>query len=406
MSWICPCGASNADSNRFCGQCGKQIAQVWGSPTRTRHTLLGKFFGVVGAIACLCVLIGLFFAALHISNSEQQAAAERPAAATATEGPAAGTERREQVQEAPLPVDEAQFISTLASFKEHYHAASNEFLRSTVRRERAAALERILRGRLVDGWIGSVSSMTTTGDGSGVLSIRPPGYDWITVGTWNNSLSDIGSGTLIPAGSPLYEQVSHLSVGGKVTFAGTFGSGDLDYLKESSMTEAGSMDDPEFVFTFASVRAASAPGDQGSSKRTEASAATNAGTPSRGLTQAGPCLSYAPAPVILSGALTSKTFPGRPNFESIEKGDEPETYWILTLGQPICTIQSEDGLNASLYDVSVLQLLVTNAGMYQTYRSLPGTNVKVAGRLFSATTAHHHTPVMLQVISMEPVQIP
>jgi hypothetical protein len=44
--------------------------------------------------------------------------------------------------------------------------------------------------------------------------------------------------------------------------------------------------------------------------------------------------------------------------------------------------------------------------MYQTYRSLLDTDAKVTGYLFSATTAHHHTPVMLQVASMESVQIP
>jgi hypothetical protein len=58
--------------------------------------------------------------------------------------------------------------------------------------------------------------------------------------------------------------------------------------------------------------------------------ATKADTPSGDLAQplsppfSGQCLSYAPASVTLTGALTSKTFPGRPNYESIEKGDEPE----------------------------------------------------------------------------------
>ena len=132
---------------------------------------------------------------------------------------------------------------------------------------------------------------------------------------------------------------------------------------------------------------------------------TDAAPPPR-VAQTGPCLSYAPAAVTLTGGLTSKTFPGRPNYESVEKGDEPETYWTLNLGQPLCTNQSEDASNVSVHDVSLLQLLFTNAEMYQTHRSLLDTNVKVTGYLFSATTGHHHTPVMLQVTSMEPVQIP
>lgn len=171
--------------------------------------------------------------------------------------------------ESPLPRDEAEFITRLASFKERYHAAVNEFQKSAVRRERSAALARSLRDRSVDGWIGTVSAMQTTGDGNGILEVKAPGYGWITITTWNNSLSDIGSGTLIPAGSPLYEQVSHLSVGEKITFAGTFGSSELDYLKESSLTEAGAMDEPEFIFTFSSVRSDTGAGDRNPSKQPE-----------------------------------------------------------------------------------------------------------------------------------------
>jgi hypothetical protein len=44
--------------------------------------------------------------------------------------------------------------------------------------------------------------------------------------------------------------------------------------------------------------------------------------------------------------------------------------------------------------------------MYQSYRPMMDTNVKVTGYLFSAETAHHHTPVMLQVANMESAQVP
>ncbi|MBI5888124.1 MAG: hypothetical protein HZB82_05355 [Deltaproteobacteria bacterium] len=45
--------------------------------------------------------------------------------------------------------------------------------------------------------------------------------------------------------------------------------------------------------------------------------------------QAEECLSYWPAKVRLTGTIVEKTFPGPPEFESIEKGDRPETRWIL-----------------------------------------------------------------------------
>ena len=42
------------------------------------------------------------------------------------------------------------------------------------------------------------------------------------------------------------------------------------------------------------------------------------------------CLSYANR-VSVTGTLTRTVFPGRPNFESVAKGDEPETYFVLRL---------------------------------------------------------------------------
>src|SRR4029077_18350222 len=47
------------------------------------------------------------------------------------------------------------------------------------------------------------------------------------------------------------------------------------------------------------------------------------------------CLSYANR-VSVTGTLTRTVFPGRPNFESAAKGDEPETYFVLRLNPPAC----------------------------------------------------------------------
>ena len=48
------------------------------------------------------------------------------------------------------------------------------------------------------------------------------------------------------------------------------------------------------------------------------------------------CLSYEPSVVQLSGTVIRETFPGPPNYESIERGDKPEVLWWLVLSQPIC----------------------------------------------------------------------
>jgi hypothetical protein len=95
--------------------------------------------------------------------------------------------------------------------------------------------------------------MATNSDGKGILDVELSGSSRIKIKTWNNSLSDIGDDTLIPHGSLVYNQVANLSQGDMVYFSGRFASGDLDYIKESSMTESGAMNEPEFIFTFTNV---------------------------------------------------------------------------------------------------------------------------------------------------------
>jgi hypothetical protein len=65
----------------------------------------------------------------------------------------------------------------------------------------------------------------------------------------------LGAQTLIPAGSTLYEQIARLSVGEKVIFSGTF-AGGKDFVEETSLTEEGSMNAPEFLFSFSGIRPA------------------------------------------------------------------------------------------------------------------------------------------------------
>lgn len=52
------------------------------------------------------------------------------------------------------------------------------------------------------------------------------------------------------------------------------------------------------------------------------------------------CLEYEPKVISLSGTLVRETHPGRPNYESIAGGDEPETIWVLRLKEAICVLAS------------------------------------------------------------------
>ncbi|HKC65176.1 MAG TPA: DUF4431 domain-containing protein [Pyrinomonadaceae bacterium] len=106
------------------------------------------------------------------------------------------------------------------------------------------------------------------------------------------------------------------------------------------------------------------------------------------------CLSYDTDGVQLTGTISKKTFPGPPNYESIRRGDKPETYWILHLTKPICTAASGD--NDAEKNVTDLQLILTEK-QFALYRNFIGKRARVTGKLSHAITGHHHTPVLMEV---------
>lgn len=111
------------------------------------------------------------------------------------------------------------------------------------------------------------------------------------------------------------------------------------------------------------------------------------------------CLSYGPQ-VVVSGQLARKTFPGRPNYESVAKGDEPETGFYLTLDNPVCTIgDSDNATTAPLKNVRQVQLLLDES-TYTMLRPLISKHLKLRGQLISGHTGHHHAPLLLDDVSL------
>jgi Domain of unknown function (DUF4431) len=112
-----------------------------------------------------------------------------------------------------------------------------------------------------------------------------------------------------------------------------------------------------------------------------------------------PCLAYEPQIVKLTGTLISKTYPGPPEYASIRAGDEPETYWLVALPQPICVARddSQPYTYGSQKNVRRVQLVFRNVTIYRTHRKLLGRQVVATGTLYEANTIHHKTPVLLWV---------
>ena len=155
-----------------------------------------------------------------------------------------------------LPDKETAFIQAIQSVKAEYDAAPNELRKSAVRTKRGKLIQKALGGsRNVSDWVGVLSDMETSGEGKAILEIKLEGTD-IQVGTWNNSLSDMFDNTLIPQESPIYSAASQLKEGDRIVFSGTFLPTDAnDYVKETSLTESGSMSSPEFILKFKAIKA-------------------------------------------------------------------------------------------------------------------------------------------------------
>lgn len=106
-----------------------------------------------------------------------------------------------------------------------------------------------------------------------------------------------------------------------------------------------------------------------------------------------------------TGTISRETFPGPPNYESINSGDTPETYWILTIGTPQCVLAEsmEDG---EFYEVAKsitrFQLAFDGSEIYKTQKDLIGADVVVNGQLFVAISGHHHTEVLISVKNIKP----
>lgn len=149
----------------------------------------------------------------------------------------------------PMPGSEQAFISTVQNYAAQYGQAANEMAQGALRVRRAKALCALNTD--VENWTGTVATLSSNSDGRGVLEIKLA--DGVTVGTWNNAISDIGSDTLIDPTSPVGTSAASMGVGAPVTFSGSLISADTDCFGEQSITQEGSMTGPEFTLQFSAL---------------------------------------------------------------------------------------------------------------------------------------------------------
>jgi hypothetical protein len=149
------------------------------------------------------------------------------------------------------PEEERKLVIAIERAREAYAAGANDMAKGAARPARAKAICAALNGLQVRDWVGTVDTLSTNGDGLGVLSVKIGKDIWVE--TWNNGLSDTSEHTLIDPDSALFKQAMGLTKDQEVTFSGHLFHGDPDCIRESSLTMNGSIGKPEFIFRFSHV---------------------------------------------------------------------------------------------------------------------------------------------------------
>ena len=98
----------------------------------------------------------------------------------------------------------------------------------------------------------------------------------------------------------------------------------------------------------------------------------------------------------LNGLLKRETHPGRPNYESVEKGDEPETGFYLYLDAPVCIEGFGEGVFIES-DIMKLQLVIVDDRFWPVLREAMDTKVTVIGEPYVGLTGHYHARGALEV---------
>lgn len=200
--WICKCSKANLQQTRVCVGCGKK-----------RRPWKPIVFG--GAVIALLGIAAL--------------------------APDAPTEIAGTVQ----PSQQEQFLARLKALSGEVTAASN----AVASRDRLSARDQELaKAPDVKDWAGAIRGIQPLQGKAGV-SIDIGGASVIAGVHLSQGLDTL----IAPTQGELYQSISGLSVGDRVTFSGEFAIAS-GRLVEMSYTGSGSLQDPEFLFQFEKIR--------------------------------------------------------------------------------------------------------------------------------------------------------
>lgn len=151
-----------------------------------------------------------------------------------------------------MPVEEKSLLAAVVNGRQIYQAGQNDMAKGASRPRRAEEICSRISDPHVHDWVGVISILDTNQDGKGVRGVDI-GQDTV-VKTWNNSLSDFADKTLIEPNTSLFASAIRLKVGDVVSFSGDLMRSATDCFKEGSLTLAGSITSPEFIFKFDTIK--------------------------------------------------------------------------------------------------------------------------------------------------------
>lgn len=153
---------------------------------------------------------------------------------------------------AVLPEKQRAFLTVIEDYKTRFGAAANELQESALELERVDSIAKLLGSGLpAQSWIGEITSLETNTEGKAAITVELSPE--VSLLTWNNMLGDMAYPTMINVGTPVYKSLMNMAVGDKVTISGSFVVTNERKILEGSMTIAGAMKSPEFLFRFTDV---------------------------------------------------------------------------------------------------------------------------------------------------------
>ena len=150
-----------------------------------------------------------------------------------------------------MPIAQVRFLEILAASAQRYNARQNDLQIAAIRQDRARNICSTVEGLKFNDWLGRIESISSTLSGKAALRVRITPE--IELKTMNSDLSDIGQNTLIPADSPLYKSIYNLPSKQWIRVSGLFFASQSDCIREGSLTNEGSLTEPEFVVRFTNI---------------------------------------------------------------------------------------------------------------------------------------------------------